>query len=132
MGKLLSKSDILKASDLVFEDVEVSQWGGVVRVVAMSGTERDRWEAELVEVRNGKRVLKQKNVRASLVARSIVGEDGKRLFTDEEIGELGRKSAAGLAVVFRVAQRLSGVSEDEMGELEKNSKAAPGDDSSSG
>jgi len=42
---LLTKDAILAAEDAVFEDVHVSEWGGTVRVKALSGLERDRFEA---------------------------------------------------------------------------------------
>ena len=39
------------------------------------------------------------------------------MFTDGQVVALGRKNAAALQRVFRVAQRLSGLAEDEVDEL---------------
>lgn len=44
---LLSKTDILCANDLQTEDVEVSEWGGAVRVRSFTGRERDAFEASV-------------------------------------------------------------------------------------
>ena len=51
MGTLLTKDEILRADDLRLERVEVPEWGGEVVLRTMTGTERDAFEAELVEGR---------------------------------------------------------------------------------
>ena len=60
-----------------------------------------------------------KNVRAKLVARSVVDESGARVFDDADVLKLSDKSAAGLQRVFEVAQRLSGLSDEDVDELVK-------------
>ena len=65
-----------------------------------------------------------RNMRAKLVALTVVDDKGKRLFRgDADVNALGRKSAAALQRVFEVAQRLSGLSDEDMEELAKNSDA---------
>ena len=49
--KLLSRDEILAASDLTKELVEVPEWGGSVYVRAMTGTERDSYEESVLEIR---------------------------------------------------------------------------------
>ena len=44
----LTRDAILQATDLTFEDVAVPEWGGVVRVRGLTGTERDAFEASVV------------------------------------------------------------------------------------
>ena len=44
----LSADDILNADDLPREPVEVPEWGGTVLVQGMSGTDRDRFEAAML------------------------------------------------------------------------------------
>ena len=121
MSKLLTREAILQAKDLPYEDVAVPEWGGKVRVRALTGAERDRFEASIVEQRGkaGPR-LNTANIRAKLVALCCVDEQGNRLFSDEDAELLGRKSAAALNRVFEVAQRLSGLTQADMEELEKN------------
>lgn len=117
---LLSKDQILAAEDTSFEDVAVPEWGGTVRVKALSGAERDQFEQSVMQ-RKGKRFeVNARNMRAKLVAVSVVDEDGNRLFADADVEALGKKSAAALDRVFTVAQRLSGLTDEDVAELEEN------------
>src|SRR5574337_644187 len=106
---LLGRAAILATADLETEDVAVPEWGGTVRVTAMSATERDAFEESCVSQpdANGDTRFVRSNIRAKLCARTMVGSDGKRLFTDADILTLGQKSAAALDRVFAVAMRLS-------------------------
>lgn len=120
MGKLLTRDAILQAQDLPTEDVEVPEWGGTVRVRALTGAERDAFEQSVVEMRGKSTRMNLKNIRAKLVALTVVDEDGKRVFSDEDAELLGRKSAAALNRVFEVAQRLSGLRPEDVEELAGN------------
>lgn len=128
---LLSKDDILKAEDLEREEVEVPEWHGSVLVRALTGTERDAYEASMVSQRGKDVVRNMANIRAKLVARCCITEDGERMFTDQDANALGRKSAAALDRVFEVAARLSRLNEDDIEELAGNCDADPSGDSSS-
>ncbi len=128
---LLGHDDILAAKDIKTDDVEVPEWGGTVRVQGLTGTERDAFEASLRQLRGDKMVPNLANARAKLVARTIVGEDGVRLFGDNEINALGAKSAAALDRVFEVASELSGLNEDDVEKLSENLGEGPSDGSTS-
>lgn len=125
---LLTRDQILTADDLQTEDVPVPEWGGTVRVTGLTGTERDAFEAEILG--DGKK-RNLANLRAKLVARSAVDENGARVFTDGDIGKLGLKSASALTKVFEVCQRLSGLTPDDVEELAGNSEAGQSDSSTS-
>lgn len=114
---LLTKDQILAASDIKTEEVHVPEWGGTVRVSGMTGEGRDRFEMACVAEDGTASVS---NVRAKLVASSIVDEQGRLIFTDADIEALGRKSCAALDRVFDVAQRLSRVSATDVESLAKN------------
>ena len=130
------KDQILNAQDQQSERVEVPEWGKegqplILYVRGMTASERDVWESERVLWKN----LGQKNqraeqnidnVRAGLVARTLVDEDGNRIFEDGDIAKLGAKSAKVIDGLFEVAQKLSGISDDDLDELEKNSEAVHG------
>lgn len=111
----LSKDQIVEAADLTTEDVLVPEWGGTVRVKAMTGAQRDRFEAAMRE--------SSKDYRSKLAATTIVDEHGKRMFTDAEIAELGKKSSSALSRITVVALRLSRITKAETSELEKNSES---------
>jgi hypothetical protein len=114
---LLSASEILGVDDTVIELVDVPEWHGKVRVRGLTGSERDDFEEGLLERRGKTREVRFTNLRAKLCALTMVDGDGKRLFTDAQVEALGRKSAAALSRVFTVAQRLSGLSDEDVDEL---------------
>lgn len=129
--QLLSKEQILTANDLTHEDIEVPEWGGRVRVRMMTGTERDQFEEEVFQVK-GKDVRQNlKNFRTRLLVRTIINEDGSRMFTDKEIEILGQKAARPIDTVFAAAQRINGMGAKDVEEMTKNSESAPNESSTS-
>lgn len=124
---LLTKQQILDAEDIKTETVLVPEWGGEVLVRGLSGAERDMFEDRIVK-REGKstRVI-LKDVRAKLAALCMVDEDGHRVFSDAEVAALTKKSAAGLQRVWEAARNLSGMTDEDVEELEKNSESVPAD-----
>jgi len=114
----LSREAILAADDSNTELVEVSQWGGAVRVRTLTGRERDRIEASMIG-KNGKADATRglANFRARLVAASVVDENGELLFTTADVEALADKSAAALDVIAAAATRLSGLSKSDVEEL---------------
>lgn len=130
-GLLLTREQILGVEDLSYEDVEVLEWGGTVRVGMMTGTERDAFEQEII-VRQGKKVqMNMSNIRAKLAAMCMVDAEGGRLFSEGDVKALGRKSALALSRVVEVAQRLNGLTPEDMEELSGNSKSGQSDGSTS-
>jgi len=133
---VLNREAILQAEDLDRELVSVPEWGGEVYVRALTGDERDEFEASMIEMRPGKggrteAVPKLQQIRANLVARTVCGADGERMFTSANVTELGAKSAAALDRLYEVASRLSGLREEDIKELAQDLVETPGDDSSS-
>lgn len=123
---LLSKDAILGANDRRTVDVEVPEWGGTVRVRALSGAERDAYEVALAGVRpDGSRRINLVNVRARLVAMACIDDAGERLFTDADAAALGDKSGTAMQRVFDAAQRLSGLSDADIEELVEGFAPAP-------
>jgi hypothetical protein len=129
--RLLTKDDILAAEDRATEVVDVPEWGGAVTIRALSGTERDRFETESVSYgrtnQGGLQIsgVQTNNVRARLVALSVIDADGKRMFSDKDVLALGDKSAAALNRVFEAAQRLSRISQRDVEELTADLKGGP-------
>lgn len=126
MPKYLSKADILSAPDVRCEDVEVPEWGGVVRVKVMTGAEKDAFEASVTAVtqKNGKTIqrMNMANVRAKLLARCIVDEGGRPIFDDADIDALGEKSAAAMDRVVEIAKRLNRISAEDIKTLSDDLK----------
>lgn len=131
MTQYLKKDQILSANDILREEVEVPEWGGAVLVQGLTGKERDQLEASMIQGKGKKAQVNLENLRAKLVARTIVDETGTRVFEDADIPALAKKSAAALNRVYEVAQRLSGITQEDVDELTKNSETAPSEDSGS-
>ena len=127
----LTKEAILSKDDLVKELVSVPEWGGDVYVRCLTGTERDDFESSLVSKKGKSQDTNFKNLRAKLVALTVVDESGVRIFDDTDIPALGKKNAAALDRLFDKAQELSGFKKEDIEDLTKNSEAIPGEDYSS-
>jgi len=132
----LTKKQIMESKDIITQTVPVPEWGGDVLIRTLTGTERDAFEALILSggkdnSKGKKKEADMTNIRARLVARSIIDDSGRLMFNDGEVDALGRKSSKALDRVFEVSQQLSGIKEEDIEELEKNSEAAPGGDSTS-
>lgn len=128
----LTKDQILEASDLKTETVDVPEWGGSVNVRTMTGTDRDAFENSLVKLdASGKAVQSLDNMRVKLLVVTLVDDNGNRLFDSDDINMLGRKSTAAIERVYDVAARLNGIGAKAEAEAGKNSEAAQSGDSTS-
>jgi len=117
----LTKDQILSKDDLPSEKLFIPEWDLEVNVMTMTGRERDRFETDVLAGEKAKNI----NIRALLCVRCIGDENKIRIFSDSDALALGEKSAAALDRVFDVAQRLNGIGEHDIKELEKKSESAP-------
>jgi hypothetical protein len=99
------------------EDVHIPALGIAVTVRGMTGVERDQFEASCFEGRGKKRDFNMKNLRAKLVAYCCIDEKGNRLFSDADAIALGAVRADVIDRLFSVAQRLSGMKDEDVEEL---------------
>lgn len=121
---------ILQSDDTQYEDVACPEWGCTLTVRSITGTERDKFEESLMKttkkMKKGKvrteREVTYDNIRAKLIVLSVCIAKGnpQRMFSDEDAPLLGTKSAAVLDRLFDVAQRLSGLRDEDIDELVKN------------
>lgn len=113
---LLSRDAILALKGGRYEDVDAL--GGTVRVAAVSAGARDAFELAMQDVPEDER---RKDFRARLVVLSCIDEDGKPLFTHDDIPALSALDAAAIDPVIEVAMRINGLSQKDRDELEGNS-----------
>ena len=116
---ILTKAQILAANDKKLVEVELNgdgEWGGSVMIRVMSGSERDRFESDFV---GGNKTVE--NVRAKLVAKCVCDADGVRLFSEDEVPQLGEKSAAVLDKLFAACMRHNRFTKEDVDELGKAS-----------
>lgn len=128
---MLSRDDILGADDLARELVAVPEWGGDLYVRCLTGAERDRFEAEMLADEEDDQRKRFFNLRARLVVLAVCDEHNLPLFMLNDVEALGRKSAKVLDRLFSVAQRLSGMTREDVEALTKNSVTIPPDASGS-
>lgn len=122
------KEQILTSNDLPRVKIDdIQEWGITpecpVYVATLWGMERDDFEAASIEQQGGNGVtLNRRNFTARFVAKCLQDEAGARIFADDEVAALGKKSCRILNRIFGIAQRLNALSKADVKELEKNSE----------
>lgn len=130
---LLNKDQVLGKDDLTTKDIEVPEWGGEVRIRMLTGAERDEFETSMVKVdKSGKQETNLVNLRARLVAKCAVNEDGTKMFqTRNDVAALGMKSAAAIARIYEACQELNGMTQADVDELVEDFEPDPSGSSTS-
>lgn len=118
---VLTREEILAADDLPTRRVIVPEWSGrEVIVRGLDARGRVDFEMAAVNVRRGgakpEVEVRSENLMARLVVLCVVNERGERVFRDEDVELLGRKSGEAVARLFAVAQELSGLGGRDEGE----------------
>ncbi|MCT2531021.1 phage tail assembly chaperone [SAR92 clade bacterium H921] len=111
---MLDRKSIFKAVDLDIQNVPVPEWGGDICIRGLTARERDHFEASIGQSAN------LENLRARLVVLSICDETGERVFKDSDATELGKKNAMVVNRLFDICRNMSGMSDADVKELEKN------------
>jgi len=127
VDKALSIADILNAEDTKQERVDVPEWGGYVMVETMTAEAKDAYETSVLSEKlddKGDVVgyeRNMKNVRAKLIAACVLDPNGRRMFvSDQQVEQLGRKSAKAVDRVFAACQRLNAISDKDVEDLAGN------------
>ena len=114
---MLTKEQILNADDRKTKVIFVEEWGDDVTIMQMSGHARDRFESSIIGANGG---TDMKNIRAKMVAASIVDDKGELMFSDKDIIKLSNKSGIALDKVFSAAQEFNKITDADVDELAKN------------
>jgi hypothetical protein len=122
---MLTRQDIIDCKDIKSEVVKVPEWNGEVNVWGLTLAEKDSWTDIIIS--DGK--ANMKGATALLCALCMRDENGERLFSSDDIDALDAKSASALDRVFQVAQRLSGIGQEDIEETVKNSEKTTTQDS---
>ena len=115
--KLLTRDQILSAEDRPFDEVEVPEWGGTVRVAGLTGSQREQYDRSML---NEAGKIDQADFKTKLVALSIVDENDEPMFTIDDVVALRNKSDTALNRVFAAADGLSLVTLNAIDGVEKN------------
>ena len=122
---MLSKTDILAnigtRKNLKTDTIDVPAWGGTVNLRGLTAGERDDFEMSCLKSDgDGESKSDMRNIRAKLVARSVVDEAGNRLFDDTEADALAGEAADVIDPIFSKCQSLNGMSKKDVEALAKN------------
>lgn len=117
---LLTREDILGADDLDFEYVDVPEWGGTVKIRALTSKEKDLYQISLIKNPGKSEEINLANATAKLVALSIIDEEGRSVFGTQDVIALGQKSGSALSLCYEACQRLSAVSDQDIKDLTEN------------
>lgn len=123
---LLNRDEILAANDRKTKDVPVPEWGGVIRLAVMSGTERDAFHSARESLSSS-----LGDFESALLAATIVGADGRLIFSADDIKLIRDKNKDLLDKLAAEAAALNGIGTKAQETAEKNSEAAPSGDSGS-
>ena len=109
----LSREEILNAKDIEQEEVFVEPWGGSVLVQALSGARR----ADIMDAcMDDKGKMNTKRLYPALMVAGCVEPE----FSKADSEALLDKNSGALETVCKVIMRLSGISQDDVEEAEKN------------
>jgi|TARA_R110000744_G_scaffold255623_2_gene371098 hypothetical protein len=102
---------------------------GNVMVRGMTAKERDQYETSCIVQKNGKRNFNLIDARAKLVMLTVVDENNDRLFDASDVSRLSGMPASVIDKLFTVAQKLSGISDEDIDDLGLDSGEGPRDSS---
>lgn len=122
----LTKEAILNADDRKYEEVEVPEWGGTLRIGTITAGEKGKYETSLFKfLPDGTRQINSKNMqnlRTRLIAACVVDETGERLFSDKDVDALDSRSSGAIERVFSACTKLNALNLDDVEEIEGNSE----------
>jgi hypothetical protein len=121
----LKKEQILAAS-LRLKEVEVPEWGGSVFIRPVTLEEQGKLADLGAKHEKSSAAARIRHCTPSLLQWTVCDEDGKSLFTTEDLAGLISKSSASASLRLQDAVlKFSGLTEESRRELEKNLLTGP-------
>jgi len=111
---MLTREQILGISDLEYKEVTVEGWNnGTVRLRSLTLQEREEYDAWLFTVTKNDATTS----RARLLSMAIVDDDGKPIFTEQDIQALAKKNSKICVRLSYIVQKMSGMTPGSIREL---------------
>lgn len=132
----LTADEFLNASDVVIEKVPTPELkpGSFVYARSLTGGQRSKIDGSAARFRvsEGKNVSDIQDFNINLVFWGACNAKGERLFTDvRQVDQLKKRNAGVLSRIAEAVAKLSGLSKDDLKDLEKNSLKIQPEDSPS-
>ena len=118
--RVLTKDDILQTQDCQTLEVKVPEWGGSVRVKALSVKERETYQELVTSKKKSDGSFDTKGLTVRFLQLCLVDEQGRPLFAEADLGKLEEKSAAVMDRLLDAARKHNRIGEDLVTESEKN------------
>ena len=126
---ILTKEQIEAVDDLRSRivQVDVPEWGGSVNIRPMDVRELDEYSNDAMRSKSPG----MRDLRTRLVAYCLCDENGKRLFTEQDIDALAGKSGTVMDRLYRACDELNDIGPKKIEDIAGNSPAGQSDSSSS-
>lgn len=132
MATLQTRSEFFKAAPaLRVVHLHIPEMDATINVRELTGAQRDHFEKDLITVNGKNTKITMDNIRARLIVASVVDDEGKLMFAESDVDQIGAMGAGIVSHIYDVASGLSGLSEEDVEELLKNSGSVQSDASGS-
>ena len=112
---LLSKDQIFACQDVTTETIAMPEWGGEVKIKAMSIGDQIEFE------RLNKKSKESANIVCNTLLYCCIDDNGDRLFTEADLKTLEKKSFKAIEKLFRACLSLNALNSDSLEKEAKNS-----------
>lgn len=115
---LLTREQILAARDVPARELDVPEWGGRIRLRAMTGVDRDEYMTALAAAQKaGEEGQRWHRLMALLVTLCAVDDRGDRIFVPDDVESLATKSAAVLERISNEVQAVNALGDKQVEQL---------------
>ena len=122
----LGRSELLAPAERMFQPVNTPV--GAVRLRSVTERERSQFEADTLDKTGKLSKRGMMTVKPRLIVMCVVDEKGEPLFTSADVDRLLDMDSVTCNLISDAAQKLAGITESDLEELEKNCEAHPGED----
>ena len=118
----LTREQILKPVEIPKQEIYIPEIGGTVWVKGMSAADRSRFEKEFQTSSGQSSKRKLSQIRERLVIACVCNEEGGPILTVKDVEALGKQSIQIIERIVNVAQKLCGMSSEDVEQLAGNSE----------
>ena len=118
----LTREQILKPVEIPKQEIYIPEIGGTVWVKGMSAADRSRFEKEFQTSSGQSSKRKLSQIRERLVIACVCNEEGSPILTVKDVEALGKQSIQIIERIVNVAQKLCGMSSEDVEQLAGNSE----------
>lgn len=118
----ITREQLLTPVEVSKEKVEIPELGGHIWIKGMTAAGRSRFERQFQSATGKSSVRKISEIRERLVIACACDENGKSLFTEEDIKSLGKQSIGIIERIVNAAQRICIMTDEDVEALAKNSE----------